>query len=218
MLADAPPLALGTAEGQVKRLNGDPPPANRDEWPVITLKPGDQVVGCGPAADGDWLTLITSNAQLLRFEAATVRPQGRAAGGMAGIKLDPGTKVIAFAAIDHLDEALVATIAGSGGVLPGLEAGSAKLTPLAEYPSKGRATGGVRCQRFLKGQDLLILAWAGPSPARAVSSAGQPVPLPPADPRRDASGVPLNSAVAAIGKPFADSLTTQGGSVRKPNA
>ena len=36
------------------------------------------------------------------------------------------------------------------------------MTPYAEYPAKGRATGGVRCHRFLKGEDLLVLAWAGP--------------------------------------------------------
>ena len=91
------------------------------------------------------------------------------------------------------------SVAGSGGGLPGLETGSAKVTHLAEYPPKGRATGGVRCQRFLKGQDRLILAWAGPGPARAVSDLGKPLPLPDLDQRRDASGTPLRSPLGAIG-------------------
>ncbi len=32
---------------------------------------------------------------------------------------------------------------------------------MAIYPAKGRATGGVRCQRLLKGEDALLLAWVG---------------------------------------------------------
>ncbi|MDR2566566.1 MAG: DNA topoisomerase IV subunit A [Bifidobacteriaceae bacterium] len=195
----AAPLALGTALGVVKRLADDDVPANKDEWQVIALRDGDQVVGCGPAPDSAWLTFIASDAQLLRFEASAVRPQGRSAGGMAGIKLSGGARAIFFGVIESPEDSLVVSIAGSDRVLPGLEAGAAKVTPLAEYPSKGRATGGVRCQRFLKGQDLLIRAWAGPAPARAVSASGKPVPLPDVDPRRDGSGTPLKAPVGALG-------------------
>ena len=60
----------------------------------------------------------------------------------------------------------------------------------AEYPAKGRATGGVRCHRFLKGEDTLVLAWAGAAPARAAAASGAPVDLPEATGRRDGSGVP----------------------------
>ena len=57
--------------------------------------------------------------------------------------------------------AVVLTVAGDSEALPGTENGSAKVTPLEMYPTKGRGTGGVRSQRFLKGQDTLILAsWA----------------------------------------------------------
>ncbi|MDR3359242.1 MAG: hypothetical protein LBO20_00990, partial [Bifidobacteriaceae bacterium] len=69
----------------------------------------------------------------------------------------------------------------------------------ALYPPKGRATGGVRCQRFLKGQDRLTAAWAGPRPPRAVTASGKPVALPDEDRRRDGSGAPLHHLVAAIG-------------------
>ena len=41
---------------------------------------------------------------------------------------------------------------------------TAKLTPFDQYPRKGRATGGVRAHAFLKGEDLLGLAWVGPRP------------------------------------------------------
>ncbi|MDR1442771.1 MAG: DNA topoisomerase IV subunit A [Bifidobacteriaceae bacterium] len=199
LLPSAPPLALGTATGVVKRLNADDIPANRDEWQVIGLKDGDQVIGCDLAPDNAWLVFITSDAQLLRFESSAVRPQGRAAGGMAGIKLASNAAAIFFGAVDPLDGTLVVTIAGSDRLLPGLDAGAAKVTPLPDYPAKGRATGGVRCQRFLKNQDSLIAAWAGPGEARAVSNSGKPVALPEIDNRRDGSGTPLKVPVGVIG-------------------
>jgi DNA gyrase subunit A len=74
-----------------------------------------------------------------------------------------------------------------------------KVTRYLEYPAKGRATGGVRCHRFLKGEDALVLAWAGPAPARGATAAGVPVDLPPADPRRDGSGVRVRQPLTALG-------------------
>ena len=120
---------------------------------------------------------------------------------MAGIKLDRGAKVVFFGATPSADSSVV-TVAGSSAALPGTDTGSVKVTPLAEYPPKGRATGGVRCQRFLKGEDTLQLAWAGPDPAIAAAGSGTPIDLPAPDPRRDASGVPAAQPIAAVGSRY----------------
>ncbi|WP_459803137.1 DNA gyrase/topoisomerase IV subunit A [Herbidospora sp. RD11066] len=196
---DGPGLALGTEQGVVKRVVPDYP-ANRDEFEVIGLKDGDTVIGAVELTSEDHdLVFITSDAQLLRYTATNVRPQGRPAGGMAGIRVEPGAKVIWFGAIDPARESCVVTIAGSSTALPGTQIGGGKISDYAEFPAKGRATGGVRAQRFLKGEDVLLLAWAGPSPAKAVSSVGKPVPLPDEIGRRDGSGVRLTHTVSAIG-------------------
>ncbi|MEU8384351.1 DNA topoisomerase IV subunit A [Streptosporangium sp. NPDC048865] len=196
---DGPGLALGTAQGVVKRVVPDYP-ANRDDFEVITLKDGDTVVGAVELESEDHdLVFITSDAQLLRYSASVVRPQGRPAGGMAGVRLDGGAVVIWFGAVDPARESQVVTIAGSSTALPGTQVGGAKVSDFAEYPPKGRATGGVRVQRFLKGEDVLLLAWAGPGPARAVSAVGKPVPLPEELGRRDGSGVRLTHTVSAVG-------------------
>ncbi len=196
---DGPGLALATAQGVVKRVVPDYP-ANRDEFEVIGLKEGDSVVGAValPSEDHD-LVFITSNAQLLRFPASLVRPQGRPAGGVAGIRLDPGAKVIWFGAVDPSQEARVVTVAGSVGALPGTPHGGVKVSDYADFPPKGRATGGVRAQRFLKGEDVLVLAWAGPAPVKAVTVDGQPVELPAELGRRDGSGTAVPRPIAAIG-------------------
>ncbi len=197
----APPIVLATAAGVIKRVRPGDEPGRGDSWEVIALADGDRVVFAGTAADSDILVLVTSDAQLLRFEASRVRPQGRGAGGMAGISLHEGARVIAGSAVpaELLAEAVVVTVADAEGALPGTGTGSVKVTPLDRYPAKGRATGGVRAQRFLRGEDELVLAWVGVGPARAVGPGGQSVGLPEADERRDGSGSPLSAPVAGIG-------------------
>ncbi|HCJ48538.1 MAG TPA: DNA topoisomerase IV [Microbacterium sp.] len=197
-LDDAAPIALGTAQGVVKRVAATELPAGKHDVEVIALKPGDSVVGAAPAADDAELVFITSDAQLLRFEAASVRPQGRAAGGMAGIRLSADAQVIAFTAVIAGDETVVATIAGSTSALAGTDAGSGKVSAFAEFPAKGRATGGVRAQRFLRGEDALTLAWVGDDP-RAVGTDGAVRQLPAAGAKRDASGQMLDAVIGAIG-------------------
>ncbi|MCX4627108.1 MULTISPECIES: DNA gyrase/topoisomerase IV subunit A [unclassified Streptomyces] len=190
-------LALGTEQGVVKRVVPDYP-ANKDELEVITLKEGDRIVGAVELRTGEEdLVFLTDDAQLLRYPAGQVRPQGRPAGGMAGIKLAENAKVIHFSAIDPARDAVVFTVAGSQGTLDDSML-SGKLTPFDQYPRKGRATGGVRCQRFLKGEDLLVLAWAGNAPVRAAAANGSPAELPAVDPRRDGSGAALPAVVAAL--------------------
>ncbi|GGN36194.1 DNA topoisomerase (ATP-hydrolyzing) [Streptomyces kronopolitis] len=196
----SPGLALGTEQGVVKRVVPDYP-SHKEELEVITLKEGDRIVGAAELRTGEEdLVFLTNEAQLLRYPAAQVRPQGRPAGGMTGIKLAEGAKVLSFSAIDPAADAMVFTVAGSHGTLDDSVA-TAKLTPFDQYPRKGRATGGVRCQRFLKGEDCLTLAWAGPAPVRAADAKGSPVELPEVDPRRDGSGVPLTKPVAALAGP-----------------
>ncbi|MFF5726862.1 DNA topoisomerase (ATP-hydrolyzing) subunit A [[Kitasatospora] papulosa] len=194
-------LAIGTQQGVVKRVVPDYP-ANKDELEVITLKDGDRIVGATQLRTGEEdLVFITSDAQLLRYPAASVRPQGRPAGGMAGVKLTEGATVLSFTAVDPSEDAAVFTVAGSHGTLDDSER-TWKLTPFDQYPRKGRATGGVRCQRFLKGEDVLVFAWAGRVPARAAQKNGAPAELPAPDPRRDGSGTPMTSRIAVIAGPL----------------
>ncbi|WP_065453028.1 DNA gyrase/topoisomerase IV subunit A [Bifidobacterium longum] len=208
-----PSLAIGTRNGVIKRWNREAP-TTMDSWPVIDLKDGDEVVFAAVAEDDDRLVFISSDSSLLTFKAKNVRPQGRTAGGMAGIKLAEGARVAAFNVVPAgkvawtYEEgengltsgsgAVVLTVAGDSDALPGTENGAAKVTPLEMYPTKGRATGGVRSQRFLKGQNTLILAWVGLYPLHASTSAGSPVELPKPDMRRDGSGVDLASPIAFI--------------------
>jgi DNA gyrase subunit A len=50
---------------------------------------------------------------------------------------------------------------------------------------------------LLKGEDGLLLGFIGAAPVKASASSGAPVELPPIDPRRDGSGVPVAQPIAA---------------------
>ncbi|HZW42137.1 MAG TPA: DNA gyrase subunit A, partial [Agromyces sp.] len=193
-------IALGTKQGIVKRVATGGYP-NRPEFEVIGLKVGDEVVGAVQGDESDELVFVASDAQLLRFPASSVRPQGCPAGGMAGINLGSGAHAIHFAGVpaDAASDVEVVTLAASSDTLLGTDPGSAKVSDFAEFPAKGRATGGVRAQRFLKGEDALHLAWVGRSPALAVGSDGSARTLPDGGAKRDGSGQPLEAVVGAIG-------------------
>jgi DNA gyrase subunit A len=195
---DSPGIALGTAHGVVKRVTTDYPA--KPSFDVIALKDDDRVVGAAGLHDGtEDLVFVTSDAQLLRFPAAAVRAQGRSAGGMAGIRLSPGARVVFFGAVDPGADNVVVTSAGSSDALPGTQPGSLKVAPYEEYPAKGRATGGVRAHRFLRGEDTLVLAWAGARPARASGTGGVALELPEPTGRRDGSGSGFPAVIAGIG-------------------
>ncbi|MGI8535158.1 MAG: DNA gyrase subunit A [Mycobacteriales bacterium] len=211
---DGSGLVLATRDGVIKRVLPDWP-AKGDAADVLTLRPGDEVVGAAELRDGEEeLVLFASTGDLLRFPASTVRPQGRSAGGMAGMRLAAGAYVVGFSVVDLtppegvldvVDEPVVVTAGGlpaeGRGRGPGV-ASSVKVTPLTEYPRKGRATGGVRCQRLLSGEALLVLGWAGRGPAWAAAASGDPVELPTAYGRRDGSGSPvLDKPPVVVGRP-----------------
>jgi DNA gyrase subunit A len=209
---DGPGLALATKDGVVKRVVPEWP-AKGDAFEIVSLKSGDEVVGAVELADGEEeLVFFTSSADLLRFPAEAVRPQGRSGGGIAGIKLAKDASVIGFSAVPLTggDTLFEEPVVVTGGGLPpeGRSKGpglvsTVKVTPLSEYPRKGRATGGVRCQRLLSGEAMLVLGWAGQSPAWAAGAGGEPVELPSTHGKRDGSGTPVEGAApAAVGRPY----------------
>lgn len=197
-LEQGQPIALGTAQGVVKRVTPTGYPA-KPAFELIALKDSDRVVGATVAGDDDDLVFITAQSQLLRFAAKSVRPQGFAAGGMAGISLASGDRVLFFGAIPAGIDAVVVTVATSAETLAGVEPGAGKLSDFSEFPSKGRATGGVRAHRFLKGEAELALAWAGPVPALALGADGSVRELPDALSKRDASGSALEAPIDSVG-------------------
>jgi DNA gyrase subunit A len=166
---------------------------------VISLKPGDSVVGASLSTDKDELIFVTDDAQLLRFQADAVRPQGRGAAGMAGIKVADGAKAIFFTSIKPSKDTVVLTAANNSDSLGAVDSGSAKISLLTEFPPKGRATGGVRAQKFIRDENQLYFAFVGDSPILVSGSSGKPLEVESKPAKRDASGTPLASTIVSAG-------------------
>lgn len=194
-------LAIGTHDGVVKRVTSDAFPTKTGQI-LISLKDADVVVGAGVASEHDDLVFITSDAQLLRFSAGGVRPQGASAGGMAGVRVAPDNRVIFFGSV-LAENSSVVTVSTSSNTLLGTDTGRVKISALAEFPAKGRGTGGVRAQTLLKGEDALAVAWAGNGVPFANGLDGAPRDLPTEKAKRDASGEKLNDDVTFLGSSLA---------------
>ncbi len=184
--------ALGTAQGTVKRFSGPLP--DKLEVALIALKELDEVVGIAEASEDAELAFITSEANLLVFPASTVRPQGLPASGMAGINI-PSGKAIFFGVPSS--DGVVATVANSSMALGGTDAGSAKLTQLSAYPRKGRGAMGVRCHKFLKGEDQLYFANIASAAPTLFDLDDNPISAPAVDQRRDGSGSAISDYVGS---------------------
>jgi DNA gyrase subunit A len=194
---DSNDYLLATKRGQIKRVSADYPA--KESFEVISLKDGDEVISASAVNDSDEIVLVTNDAQLLHFRADSVRAQGRAASGVAGINLSEGAHVIHAAAIAPTDETVVVTAANSPAAIPGTDPGSAKVSAFSEFPGKGRATGGVRAQRFIRDEAQLYFAWVGNGAPKALTPDGKPLSLPEDLAKRDASGTRIDSVIGSIG-------------------
>lgn len=192
----APTVAVGTARGVVKRVDLQSL-SPKPKQSLLALKDGDKIVGAGVANDDWWLCFVTDHAQLLRFAADQVRPQGPGAGGMAGINVPDHASVVAFGTAAD-DTWQVVTVSSSTEALSGVDSGRAKVSPLSEFPQKGRGTGGVRCHGFLKTENIISFAGVFDLP-RALGPTGKPVDLPETLAKRDASGHPLAGSLGSLG-------------------
>jgi DNA gyrase subunit A len=125
---------MATAQGTVKKTPlaefSRPRPSGII---AVGLDQGDYLVGC-VLTDGNYdVMLFSSEGKAVRFPEGEVRPMGRQATGVRGMRLGQGQRVVCMlAAKDDSRSVLTATANGFG-----------KRTPIAEYPRHGRGGQGV---------------------------------------------------------------------------
>ena len=192
---DSPGIALGTAGGIVKRVTTDYPKGTA--WEAISLKDGDHVVGAVELTTGEEeLVFVTSQASLLHFSAGDVRPQGRGGGGIAGIRLSDGARVIFFGAVDPAVDSIVVTVSGSSDSLPGTDP-SPSTPARAAGPEESERTASSRARTPCSSPGS-----AGPAPARPSPMASpSPSPSPRAGGTGRASPPPRSSGASAPSEP-----------------
>ncbi len=122
-----------TLKGRVKRISLSEFSSVRSSGMIAMGLEDDDELGWARQTSGkDDILLVTARGQALRIEETTIRPTGRTAAGVTGIKLAKGDRVASMEVVEPDGSLFVITTLGFG-----------KRTPLSEYPVKGRATGGV---------------------------------------------------------------------------
>ncbi|MEA2434071.1 MAG: gyrase subunit [Actinomycetota bacterium] len=142
-------LAIATKRGMVKKtLFREYDSSRREGIIALNLKPEDEVERVRPTTGKDDFLLVSKKGKAIRFKEEHVRPMGRTATGVIGMRLDPDDEVVAFDVIrvgEDNKELLVVTEFGYG-----------KRTKLADFPRKGRGGKGVIAAKLTKPRGLII--------------------------------------------------------------
>jgi DNA gyrase subunit A len=136
-----------SASGLVKRTERAEYEGRTRAMIAAGVKDDDEIVAVAACGDGDHVLLAHDGGLVARLQVEDVRIMGRGAAGVAGMQVPEGMRVVAASVIagGRDDEVEVLTVAADG---------TAKRTPLAEYPVKGRGGKGVQT-------GTESLAWCG---------------------------------------------------------
>jgi DNA gyrase subunit A len=125
-------LVLATEKGEVKKTAlAEYASVRRNGLITMDLEPGDALVAARLALDEDQAILVTSSGQSLRFPVRQLRAASRQSGGVRGIRLAKGDRVVGWT-LPPPGQLLVVTANGFG-----------KRTPVEEYPTHSRGGQGV---------------------------------------------------------------------------
>jgi DNA gyrase subunit A len=123
---------MATASGTVKKTALSAFSRPRTSGIIaVDLRGDDELVDVAVTDGVRDILLFATSGKAIRFRESDVRPMGRTAAGVRGIRLDSGHRVIAL------------IIVGEGDILTATAHGFGKRTPISEYPVKGRGGKGV---------------------------------------------------------------------------
>jgi DNA gyrase subunit A len=187
-----PNLVFVTQQGGVKRTSlaefADAS-GRRDGIVAMKLAEGDKVVSVFPGWDEFELLLVTADGQGIRFPEEEVRPVGRSAGSMRGIRLKGDDRVVGGCAVAHEEQVVLAT-----------EAGYAKRTAVDEFPVQARGGAGVKAAKIDKARGPLVGVAPGDESVAFVTADGA-VAVPSASVRgaaRDGGGSKVSGVYGGV--------------------
>jgi DNA gyrase subunit A len=140
-------LMVATRKGMVKKtLFREYDSSRREGIIALNLKEGDSVVRVVPTSGEEDILLVTRKGKAIRFNEGNVRPMGRTATGVIGIRLDSDDEVVACGVVrEESDDLLVITEFGFG-----------KRTKLLHFPRKGRGGKGVIAAKLTKPRGQIV--------------------------------------------------------------
>lgn len=100
---------------------------------ALTIDPDDELIDVNLTAGNNDILIATRKGKAIRFQEANVRPMGRQARGVTGIRMKGDDAVVGMEVLSN----------GAGTLLTLTESGLGKRTSVEEYPVKGRGGQGV---------------------------------------------------------------------------
>jgi len=181
-------LVFATAQGTVKRTSLDAFDSPRSVLIALKLNDGDELIGVTVTGGDDDLMLVSRRGSAIRFHESDVRPMGRTAAGVRGMRLGDDDAVLAMSHARDEDFLLVVTDRGFG-----------KRTPISAYPTQRRGGLGVLTARITEARGHLAGGLVVPYEAEIllVTDAGTVIRMDLADVRpmgRATQGVSLMRA------------------------
>ena len=129
-------VVMATAGGTIKKTPLSAFSRPRPSGIIALTLESDRLVDAALTGGGHTITLATSAGKALRFHESKLRPMGRAARGVRGIRLPGGGEVVDMLVADEEE-------AKRDSILIATENGHGKRTNFAEFPVKGRGGQGV---------------------------------------------------------------------------
>jgi DNA gyrase subunit A len=126
-----------TTEGVVKKVAASSfADVRRSGIIAINLKGNDKLVAANLCSDGESVSIVTSEGQSIRFSEADVRAMGRTAGGVRGMSVKKGDKVVSAEVLSAVEK--------NAALLVIMDKGYGKKTALSEYKIQGRGGSGIK--------------------------------------------------------------------------
>ncbi len=195
-VADYKFLFFATEKGLVKKVKiEDFANVRRSGLIAIKIKNEDSLIWAKPITVNDHIQLITAGGQAIRFKGTDVRPMGRGASGVAGIRIKKDDKLVGMGIISNGDDKK-----GKIQVLAVMEKGYGKRTGLNLYKVQGRSGSGIKTAKVTEKTGKIVNSFVLDSDAMKdsdlviISEAGQVIRLPfksVAQSGRDTQGVKL---------------------------
>ena len=134
---DASSIVFVTEEGVAKRVSARSfSDVRRSGIIAINLKKGDKLVSASLSAEGDTVSIVTAKGQSIRFDTEDVREMGRTAGGVRGMSVKKGDRVVSAE--------VISAAAKDASILVIMSKGYGKRTKISEYKVQGRGGSGIK--------------------------------------------------------------------------
>ncbi|OGY47648.1 MAG: DNA gyrase subunit A [Candidatus Buchananbacteria bacterium RIFCSPHIGHO2_02_FULL_45_11b] len=141
-LGDYKFLVMVTSKGNIKKVNlSDFDNIRRSGLIAIRLRKNDELEWVKPSTGKDEIILVTALGQAIRFKEGQVRPMGRAAAGVRGVRLKGADRIVS---LDIVDSALI----NAGQLLTVMANGYGKRSHLSFYKTQGRGGSGIKTAKI----------------------------------------------------------------------